>query len=166
MRKCHDMPYYSLSRYLWPERVFPYITIMCRESINIALPFTHSSKIVVPRTGRIYRIYATSIYVNRDNAQASINSIINTARAWNHSEGRRDLTLTILCAILPPLNFFDLLIHYRQVVFIMCLCLEYFNYRSARFLRISPPFDIRSGQWSHLWNALRNTLLIVWDTNN
>ena len=33
--------------------------------------------------------------------------------------------------------------------------------RSARFLRISPPFDIRSEQWSHLWNALENTLLTV-----
>ena len=62
MRKYHDMPYYyGLFRYLWPGRVFPYITIMCRESINIALRTTYSS---MP--------------------------------AW------RDVTLTILCAIMPP----------------------------------------------------------------
>ena len=165
------MPRYALLQPVSVSMTRPRISVYSDNvpRINQHCPAIHiySSKIVVPRTGRIYRIYAIyrCLCTVESNARASINSIINTALAWNHSEGRRDLTLTILCAILPPLNFFDLLIHYRQVMF-MCLCLEYFNYRSARFLRISPPFDIRSGQWSHLWNALRNTLLIVWDTNN
>ena len=30
-------------------------------------------------------------------------------------EVRRDLTLTILCAIIPPQNFFDLLIHFMII---------------------------------------------------
>ena len=37
---------------------------------------------------------------------------------------------------------------------------------TGRWNYIAAKIAIRSRQWSHLRNALRNTLLTVWDTNN